>query len=397
MRQRMWGPVIALAAVVLLGGTACAPGSTPAPGAGAPTAGAQLDQAAYDTENAQRKAAFSGDPAKPYEQYLPGPMASGAATKLGRPGKVCFSNASLSNVWRQTGWITMNQQFLAMKTAGVLSELEVRDAQDSENTQVADIDYLVKEGNCDGYVVAPATVDATKAAIERACATGKPVIVFDRGTTATCITSFVHSVGGYAWGIDASEFLAGKLKAGQHVVALRTATGVDVFEQRWAAAQKIFAAAGITVTDHLTGADPTKIKNAMADELAKGPVDAVWTDLGDQAVPAVESFQDAGKPVPPINGEDNMAYLRSWKKVGFDGFAAVYSCFQWRTALIALGDLFQGKDIPKDWVLPQTPITRDGLDAVLTANAAMPDVHSARFGGEDLPGYPQVWIDRRLR
>lgn len=395
-RQRLWGPAVVLAAALL--GTACAPGAT-ATAPSASSAGAapsSLDQTAYDTENKERKATFTGDPAKPYEQYLPGPMASSAATKLSRPGKVCFSNASLSNVWRQTGWITMYQQYQQLKAAGILSELEVRDAQDSENTQVADIDYLVKEGNCDGYIVAPATVDATKAAIERACATGKPVIVFDRGTTAGCITTFVHSIGGYAWGIDAAEFLASKLKSGQHVVALRTASGVDVFEQRWAAAQKIFGAAGITVTDHLTGADPAKIKNAMADELAKGPVDAVWTDLGDQAVPAVESFQDAGKPVPPINGEDNMAYLRAWRKVGFDGFGAVYSCFQWRTALIAMGNLFQGKDIPKDWVLPQTPITRDTLDAVLAANSAMPDVHSARFGGEDLPGFPQVWIDRKM-
>ena len=144
-------------------------------------------------------------------------------------------------LWRQTGWLTMYQQFQVPEKQGVLSDLVMRDAQDNEDTQVADINYLVKEGGCDGYIFAPATVEATKGAIERACQTGKPVIVFDRGTTATCVTSFVHSVGGCAWGIDSASFLADKVKPGGHIVALRTAAGVDVFEQRWAAAQKILA------------------------------------------------------------------------------------------------------------------------------------------------------------
>lgn len=400
MQRRSPGWGLALAIAALLATTACAPGSNAAGTGGSPSAPAAdapaLDRAAYDLQDEQRKATFSGDPAQPYRQYLPGEMVPGAQYRLDRPGKVCFSNASLSNVWRQTGWVTMHQQFLQLQEAGVLSALEARDAQDSENTQVADIDYLIREGGCDGYIIAPATVEATRSAIERACETGKPVIVFDRGTSAPCITSFVHSVGGYAWGIDSSEFLASRLEPGQHVVALRTAAGVDVFEQRWAAAQEVFREAGVTVTDHLTGADPSQIKNAMADELARGQVDAVWTDLGDQAVPAVESFQDAGQEIPPITGEDNMAYLRAWQELGFDGFAPVYSCFQWRTALVALADLFQGRDIPQDWVLPQEPITQETRDAVVAANEGMPDVHSARAGADDLPAFPQAWIAREM-
>jgi ribose transport system substrate-binding protein len=134
----------------------------------------------------------------------------------------------------------------------------------------------------------------------------------------------------------------------------------------------------------------------MADELAAGNVDGVWVDLGDQAVPAIESFQDAGKPIPPLTGEDNMAYLRAWKKLGFEGFAPVYSAFQWRTALLTVANLFQGKEIPKDWVVPQAPIVKDQLDDVLKVNNQMPDVHSARFGGEDLPSFPGPWVKRTM-
>ncbi|MCU1508965.1 MAG: transporter substrate-binding protein [Glaciihabitans sp.] len=376
--------------------TACAPGSntgtTPNTGTGSTaSANPSFDQKTFDTENAQRTATFTGDPATPWLQYLPGAMVDASKTKLDHPGKVCFSNAALSNTWRQTGWITMQQQLKVLQSQGVISKLEARNAQDSDDTQVADIDYFINENNCDAYIIAPNSPKATAGAVERACATGKPVIIFDRGAGTDCETSFVHSVGGYAWGIDSASFIAANVKKGGHVVALRTAPGVDVFEQRWAAAQHIFEKAGLKVTDYLTGADPAKIKSTLSDEIAKGTVDAVWVDLGDQAVPAVEAFEDAGKPIPVVTGEDVLSYLRAWKAKGFKGFAPVYSAYQWRTALIAVGDLFQGKEIPKDWVLPQVPVPADKLDAAINANKGMPDGHYASFGGEDLPGYPTAW------
>lgn len=384
-------------ACVTLALTACAPGSnTEAQAAGSGTATSVANpwfsQKQFDLENTERTAKFAGDPAKPYLQQIPGgAMVDASAYKRSSPGKVCFSNAALSNTWRQTGWVTMNQQLKVLQASGVIGSLEARNAQDSDDTQVSDIDYFINEKNCDAYIIAPNSPKATAAAVQRACDTGKPVIIFDRGAGTNCQTSFVHSVGGMAWGMDSAGFIAGKLKKGDRVIALRTAPGVDVFEQRWAAAQHIFEKAGLKVTDYITGADPTKIKTTITDEIAKGKIAAVWVDLGDQAVPAVEAFQDAGTSVPIVTGEDNLAYLRAWKAKGFTGFASVYSAFQWRTALIAVAQLFQGKQIPKDWVLPQVPVTQKELTAVLDKNKGMPDGHYASFGGEDLPGYPQAW------
>lgn len=397
--------VLATGAALAVSLAGCAPGGNTgaAGGAGAgagdssSTAAAAnpwFDQAQFDTEDKQRTASFEGDSSQPYLQYLKGDMVDASAYKLDRAGKVCFSNAALSNTWRQTGWITMNQQLQVLKDQGVISQLETRNAQDSDDTQVADIDYFISEGDCDGYIIAPNSPQATASAVQRACDTGKPVVIFDRGAGTDCETSFVHSVGGMAWGMDSAGFIAGKVGDGAHVVALRTAPGVDVFEQRWAAAQHVFDDAGIQVTDYITGADPSKIKSTITDEISKGKVDAVWVDLGDQAVPAIEAFEDAGVDIPIVTGEDNLAYLRAWKDTGIDGFASVYSAYQWRTALIAMGDLFQGTDIPKDWVLPQIPVTGDELDAVLKTNDGMPDGQYASFGGEDLPGFPQVWQDR---
>lgn len=395
--QRRMRPLASGGAVLLaLSLAACAPGGNTFDDGGAEGQSTWFDQAQFDLEDEQRNADFEGDPAKPYLQYLPGDMVPAGEYQIEGPGKVCFANASLSNTWRQTGWITMNEQAKVLQESGIVSEMETRDAQDSDDTQVADIDYFVNEGDCDGFIISPYSPDATTAAVERACETGKPVIVFDRKVNSDCPTTFIHSVGGMAWGMDSAGFIADRLSDGGRVVALRTAPGVDVFESRWAAAQKIFDDAGIEYTDYLTGAEPAEIKKALTDEIAKGEIDAVWVDLGDQSVPAIEAFEDAGVDVPIVTGEDNMSYLRAWDERGIDGFASVYSAFQWRTAILALSELWQGNEIPEDWVVPQVPITSDELEETLSINEGMPDSHSASFGGEDLPSFPGPWQNREM-
>ena len=217
-----------------------------------------FDQALYDTQNQQRSATFEGNPEQPYLQYIAGPMTD--TSKFTAPGaqKVCFANASISNPWRQTGWITMNQQLKALQGTGVISEMETRDAKDNDNTQIADIDYFIAEGKCGAFVISPNSTAALTQAVERACETGKPVVVFDRGVETNCATTFIHPIGGFAWGIDTATFLSDKLQSGDKVVALRILPGVDVLEHRWAAAKKIFEEKGIQAKDYFTGADPTE-------------------------------------------------------------------------------------------------------------------------------------------
>ena len=201
-------------------------------------------------------------------------------------------------------------------------------------------------------------------AVQRACDTGKPVIVFDRGVETDCPVTFIHPIGGFAWGIDTAEFLIDNLEEGDKVVGLRILPGVDVLEQRWAAAENLFEEAGIEAVDHFTGADPAEIKSIISDELAKGDVQGIWMDAGDGAVAAIEAFEDAGVDYPVMTGEDEMSFLRKWKETGLTGLAPVYSNFQWRTPLLAAQKIFAGEEVPKEWVLPQMPIAAGGARRV---------------------------------
>ncbi len=391
---------VAIAGLITLGGCTTDPNVAPPDesGAPAPEAGTNewFDQALFDKQNAERDVVPEGPETEPLLQHINAEMVDTSEYASEGAKKACFANASISNPWRQTGWITMNQQLKVLQDAGVISEMETRDAQDNDDTQIADIDYFISEGDCDVFIISPNSTAAMTPAVQRACDTGKPVIVFDRGVQTDCPVTFIHPIGGFAWGIDTSEFLIERLNEGDKVVALRILPGVDVLEHRWAAAEKLFKEAGIDAVDHFTGADPAEIKNIINDELARGEVHGIWMDAGDGAVAAIEVFEDAGLDYPVITGEDEMSFLRKWKATGLDGLAPVYSNFQWRTPLLAAQKVFAGEEVPKEWVLPQVPIAAGELDQYLAANEGMPDGHYAKFGGEDLPGYPEVWQQRLI-
>jgi len=390
----MAASIVGIAAVVALAGCTTDPSVAPPEDEGTTEEINWFDQAIFDKQDAERDVTPEGPEGQPWLQYINAEMVDTSAFASEGPKKVCFANASISNPWRITGWITMNQQLQVLQEQGAISEMETRDAQDSDDTQIADIDYFIEEGNCDVFLISPNSTAAMTPAVERACATGKPVIVFDRGVLTDCPVTFIHPIGGFAWGIDTAEFLIDNLEEGDKVVALRILPGVDVLETRWASAKVLFEEAGIEAVDYFTGADPAEIKKIISDELAKGDVHGIWMDAGDGGVAALEAFEDAGVDYPVMTGEDQIAFLKKWQSTGITGLAPVYSNFQWRTALLAVQKIFAGEEVPKEWILPQKPITASELDAVLEVNAGMPDGHYATFGGEDLPGYPTVWQDR---
>src|SRR6478735_5675688 len=387
----------ALALIALAGCTTDPNVAAPSEDAGATEEAVEwFDQELYDKQYAERSVVPEGPDGQPYLQYINAEMVDTSEFASEGAKKGCFANASISNPWRQTGWITMNEQLKVLQESGAISELETRDAQDSDDTQIADIDYFINEANCDFFVISPNSTAAMTPAVERACDTGKPVIVFDRGVQTDCPVTFIHPIGGFAWGIDSANFLIDNLEEGDKVVALRILPGVDVLEQRWAAAEKIFDENGIEAVDFFTGADPTEIKTFITDELNKGEIQGVWMDAGDGAVAAIEAFQDFGADLPVMTGEDEMSFLRKWEETGLTGLAPVYSNFQWRTPLLALEKIWAGEEVPKEWVLPQTPITEDERADYIEANDGMPDGHYAKFGGEDLVGYPEVWQERQI-
>ncbi|HLT84467.1 MAG TPA: hypothetical protein VKZ83_09570, partial [Phototrophicaceae bacterium] len=68
-------------------------------------------RADYERELAQRDMTPEGDDATPWLQMIePIEMVDTSEFASEGPHTLCFSNASISNPWRVTGWTTMQQQ-----------------------------------------------------------------------------------------------------------------------------------------------------------------------------------------------------------------------------------------------------------------------------------------------
>ena len=344
-------------------------------------------QADYDKELALLDATPTGPAGKPWEQVLNPTMVETAKFKKPGPYKVCFSNAGLNNPWRQVGFKTMKEE---VKLHPEITKFTVLDAEAKDDKQISDIQSLASQG-CGALIVSPNTTATLTPAVEAACATGVPVIVFDRGVKTSCPVTFIHPIGGFAFGADGAEFLKEKVAPGGKVLALRILPGVDVLEQRWAAANEVFAGSQVKVVGvEFTDGDAAKTKSIVNEYIQReGKIDGVWMDAGATAVAAVEAFQDAGKPIPPFVGEDQQDFLRIWADEKMTAVAPTYPTYQWRTPIIAALRVLGGKQVPKEWVLPQPKVTQDTLKDFIKQD--MPPLHYAMCGCEGMPGYPAPW------
>jgi ribose transport system substrate-binding protein len=385
---------LATAALLTLAGcatdeptTAASSSASAAAGSGTGEQSKFFVQADYDNELALLDATPTGPADRPWEQALNPKLVDTAKFKKAGPYRICFSNAGLNNPWRQVGFKTMQQE---VKLHPEITDFVVLDAEAKDDKQIADINDLLGRG-CDALIVSPNTTATLTPAVEEACRKGLPVIVFDRGVDTTCPVTFINPIGGYGFGHVAAEFVSQRTKPGGKVLALRILPGVDVLETRWSAAKVAFDKAGVDVVGvEFTDGDAAKTKKIVNDYIQRyGTIDGVWMDAGAVAVAAVEAFQDAGKPVPPMNGEDQLDFLKVWKDKKLTAIAPTYPTYQWRTPIIAALKVLNGEQVPSPWKLPQPTITQDNLDEYI--DPGMPPLHYAMCGCTDLPGYPQRW------
>jgi ribose transport system substrate-binding protein len=349
-----------------------------------------FDQEEMDLQLAQRSATPEGPADKPWEQMIEPEMKDTSDFKSDKSSgwNVCFSNAASDNPWRQNGFKTMKAEADNTKE---IAKFTVVDAEAKDDKQISDIEAFISGGKCDALIVSPNTTATLTPAVEKACESDIPVIVFDRGVNTDCPVTFVHPIGGYAFGADAAEFLRDNVSEGGKILALRILPGVDVLETRWSGAKHIFEEAGLNVVGvEFTDGDPAKTKSIVSDYLQKeGSLDGVWMDAGATAVAAVEAFEDAGQEVPFITGEDQNDFLTKWKEDGLKAVAPTYSNFQWRTAIIATVKVLKGEEVPSPWVLPQPKVDESNLDEYVKPD--MGPLYYALCGCEDLPGWPDNW------
>jgi ribose transport system substrate-binding protein len=368
--------------IVAGGGLTAAQDSTPATGEQSEF----FVQADFERQLRLRDVEPEGPADQPWIQALEPEYVDTSEYATEPPYKLCFSNAGVNNPWRVVGWTTMQAE---VELHPEIAEFVHVDAEGSDEKQIADIQDLLGQG-CSLLIVAPNTTAALTPAVEQACAQ-LPVIVFDRGVNTDCPVTFIHPIGGYAFGADAAEFLVDNVPAGGNILALRILPGVDVLETRWSAAKAIFDQSDLNVVGvEFTEGDVANTKSIVTDYINRfGTIDGVWMDAGATSLGAIEAFEDLGMEVPPITGEDQQDFLRKWKDDGLTAVAPTYPTYQWRTPIIAALEVLGGEQFPSEWILPEPVITSENLDQYLQPN--MPPLHYALCGCENMPDFPARW------
>ena len=350
------------------------------------------DPKEFAAQRALMSAKAEGPADKPWEQHFGSQMVDTSKYKKAGPYKLCFSNAGVGNPWRVVGFTTMQAEVDLHKAD--ITSFTVADAEGKDDKQISDIKAMLASGQCDALIVSPNTTAALTPAVEEACKQ-VPVILFDRGVLTDCPVTVVKPIGGYAFGAAAADYIVANVPKGGKVLALRILPGVDVLENRWAAAKHIFDEKGIEVVGvEFTDGDRAKTKSIVEDYLTRvGKLDAVWMDAGATSVAAIEAFEDQGMDIPIVTGEDQQDFLQKWKQSGMKAVAPTYPTYQWRTAVIAALRVLKGEPVPGPaWSLPQPTITAETLDKYV--NDKMPPLHYAMCGCEGMPDYPQRWIGK---
>ena len=333
----------------------------------------------------ERTVVPSGPSDQPWLQMINPNMVDTTKYKKNGPYKICVSEAGENNAWRVVGWEVMQAE---AAIEGVTLDHVIANGEDDK--QISDIADLVKNGHCSALVISPNSTAALTPAVEQACASGIPVVIFDRGVTTNCPVSFVHPIGGYAFGASSAEYIASVVPAGSKIVALRILPGVDVLETRWLGAQAVFAQHNITVVEsQFDNSDASQAKTIVSDALDKNnnQIAAVWADSGFASVAVSEVFEDRGLKMVPVIGEDQNDFLQKWSQnPSYPWFASTYPTYQWRTAIIAATDILKGVSVPSEWVLPQGVVTAANLSNSLFPN--MPPDFQASCGCQTMPGWP---------
>ena len=276
-----------------------------------------------------------------------------------------FSDWSLVNTWRVQA---RGEAELVAENLGV--EMRVTDANGDPNKQIADVEDLLAQG-IDALVVSPGSSESLGPTLERVSDSGIPVIVWSTAPGTDKYTAEVHADDPF-FGVAGMEQLAKDMGGRGSLIGLRGVAGNNVETDRWNGMQQVLE----QYPDiELVGSDYgdwalDKGKQVAQNLLAAHPqIDGVWSSGAAMTVGAIEAFQEAGRPLPPMSGEHLNSFLKQWQELGLKSVAPVYPTWQSAEAVKLAILALRGEPIAKNYLLKPPPITNETL-----ADAVKPDL-----------------------
>lgn len=271
---------------------------------------------------------------------------------------VGVSNGYIGNSWRTQMIDSIEKLGEFYKGKGLIKEIIVQNAGLDTNNQIAQIRNMIN-GGVDILLVDPNSETALNPVMEEAVKKGITVVSIDQPVTSTDVLSV--SIDQELWGATLTEWLVKRLGGKGNIVKIEGIAGHPANVGRQRGVEKVLAKnPGIKLLSSVNGNwVQASSQQAMSGLIAAYPaIDGVLSQDG-MALGVINAFEAAGKPLPVVTGETQVAFLHKWAELkkagGFTTFAQNNPPGIGATGLGIAVRLAQGK-VLKDNIVKKTSV-----------------------------------------
>jgi ribose transport system substrate-binding protein len=302
-------------------------------------------------------------------------LMSGSAIAETSGKKIALSNNYAGNSWRQAmlqSWDKVTKPAVEAGTVAAADAFTTAENQATE--QAAQIQNLILQGY-DAIVVNAASPTALNGAVKEACDAGITVVSFDGIVTEPCAWRIAVDFAGM--GKSEIEYLKTALPDGGKLLEIRGLAGVFVDDEiskgihEGVAENPQFEIVGSVHGDWAQDV----AQKAVAGILPSLPADIVGVvTQGGDGYGAAQAFAAAGRPTPVIimgNRQDELAWWKEQKDAnGYQTMSVSIAPGVSTLAFWVAQQILDGKEVPKDLIVPFLRIDQDNLEANLESTPA---------------------------
>jgi len=260
--------------------------------------------------------------------------------------KIGYVDVGLVNSWRVQALGSAEQ---VAEELGV--ELITTDAGGDAIKQISDAEDLLARG-VDALLISPVSPDAIAPIVERAYESGVPVIVWGSDVNTDKLTSRVVA-DDFFFGHEGAEKLVEDMGGTGKVVMLRGIAGNSVETARYEGAVDAFEGTGVTIIAEEYGDWAfDKGKSITQNLLAAYPqIDGIWASGAAMTRGAVEAFEEAGRPLVPMSGENLNGFFKLASEVELETSGPQFPTWQAPEALKLAVRALRGLPIEDSYLL----------------------------------------------
>jgi ribose transport system substrate-binding protein len=286
--------------------------------------------------------------------------------------KIALSNNYAGNSWRQAmlqSWDKVTKEAVA---AGVVAAADpFTTAENQATEQAAQIQNLILQGY-DAIVVNAASPTAINGAVKEACDAGIIVVSFDGIVDEPC--AWRIAVDFAAMGKSEVDYLKTALPNGGKLLEIRGLAGVFVDDE---ISKGIHAGVAENPQFEIVGSVHGDWAQDVAQKAVAGILPSLPADIvgvvtqGGDGYGAAQAFAAAGRPTPVIimgNRQDELAWWKEQKDAnGYQTMSVSIAPGVSTLAFWVAQQILDGKEVPKDLIVPFLRIDQDNLEANLAA------------------------------